>query len=332
MFKKLLIIFFSSIFALISFEIFLKYSPFEYSTSPVEYNKYIGMWHKKNFEGYIIKESYKTKYIFDQEGRPKNIFSYNKKNKDVILLGDSFIEAIMVKNKNIIHNSLAKEFENKYNFMNYGLSGSGPTQQFIILKDKVNLKNTKYIIQFIGIEGDLTDVDSKNLGSLARPKVYVEFDSLDKYKIIPPREKTLFDSVGDLLGNYQIYFFIKKSLYYLKDNVLNKKDNSLKKSIRKEKDFTKNWLYLKGAIHQINEYIKKSDKNIKYKIIITSKNRENKLILKKFLDSENIKFMFLNDTVKKMGIELKSFKCDGHWNDYTHKSIARLIKDTNFID
>lgn len=334
MFVKLLIIFISSIFALISFELFLKYSPYEYGASPVEYNKQIGMWHKKAFENYTIKECYKRKYMFNEEGLPSNIYDYNRTKKDVVILGDSFIEAIMVKNKNIIHNSLAKEFNNKYNFMNYGLSGSSPTQQFVILKDKINLENTKYVIQFIGLEGDLKDVDSKNLSSLERPKVYVEFDSLDEYKIIPPRAKTLYDSIGDLLGDYQIYFFIKKSLYYLRDKIFTKKDNSIKKPIIKEKqkDFTKNWLYLQGAIHQINKHIKLTNENIKYQLIITSKNEENKMILKRFLDAENIKFIFLNNAAKKMDIELKSFECDEHWNDETHKNIAKIIKSTHFIE
>ena len=32
-----------------------------------------------------------------------------------------------------------------------------------------------------------------------------------------------------------------------------------------------------------------------------------------------------------MNIELKSFECDGHWNDDTHKNIAKIIKDISFI-
>jgi hypothetical protein len=270
--------------------------------------------------------------MYNKQGLTKNIYNYDKTKKDVIILGDSYIEAIMVKNENIIHNSLAKEFNYKYNFMNYGLSGSSPTQQFVILKKKVNLENTKYVIQFIGLEGDLLDVDSKNLRSLARPKVYVEFDSLDEYRIIPPRAKNLYDTVGDLLGNYQIYFVIRESISYFKRNIIDKKNNISKPSIEiAEKNFSKNWLYLKGAIYQINKHIKSTDINIKYKIIITSKNEKNKIILKTFLDTEDIEFIFLNDTAKNMDIELKSFECDGHWNDDTHKNIAKIIKDISFI-
>jgi len=333
MLKRIIIVLFSLVLALISFEFFLRYSPFEYGVSPVEYDKDVGMWHKKEFEGYTIKECYKTKFIFDKKGLPKNIYKYDKTKKDVIILGDSYIEAIMVKNENIIHNSLSKEFNQKYNFMNYGLSGTGPAQQFVILTNKVNLKNTKYIIHFINLESDLEDVDSKNLNSLARPKVYVEFHSLNNYRIIPPRAKNFYDIVMDLLGNYQIYFFIKKSLYYLKNNILSKNNKFVKKSIDEKikNNLNKNWLYLKGAIYQINKYIKSIDRNIKYKIIIISENEKNKAILKNFLIKENIEFMFLNDIAKSMNIKLKSFKCDAHWNDETHQNIAKIIRNTNFL-
>ena len=332
--KKILIIFTSSIFALISFELFLRFSPFENGTSPMEYDKEIGMWHKKNHEGFIVKACYKRKYIFNEQGLPKNIYDYDTSKRDVILLGASYIEALMVENTNIIHNSLAKEFNGKYNFMNYALSGAGPTQEFIILKEKVNLENSKYVIQFIEIEGDLLDVDSNNLGTFARPKVYVEFDAIDEYQIIPPRDKKFLDVIGDFLGDYQIYTFIKTSLYHLKNNVFYQKGNSINKTIDNPqlKDLSKNWLYIKGAIHQVNKLIKSTSEKIEYKIIITSNNEQNKDILKEFLETENIDFIFLNDLVESMGIELKSFECDGHWNDETHRNIAKVIKESAFIN
>ena len=347
MLKKITIITIASFFALILFEIFLKYSPFEYGTSPVIYDKEIGMWHKKNFSGYTIKECYKTKFIFDNKGLPKSIYNYDKNKKDIVILGDSLIEAIMVKNKNIIHNSLAKEFNNKYNFLNYGLSGSSPVQQFIILKNKIDLSNVKYVIHFVNLDGDLRDVDKKNLNKLARPKVYIEFKTLNDYKIIPPRKKNLYDTFGDLLGDYQIYFFIKKSLYYIQNNILktqhqihNKKDISIshikdtttsKHSLINMQKLSKNWLYLQGAIHQIKKYIKSINNKTIYKIIVISKNSKNIEIIKKFLNKEKIEFVILNEIANKTGISLNGFSCDKHWNDKTHQQIAKLIKDIKFI-
>jgi len=329
--KNFIIIIISSFFALIFFEFFLKHSPFEYGVSAAQYDKTIGMWHKKNFENYIVETCYKTKYSYNDQGLPSNIDPYDPHKKDVIILGDSFIEARMVKNENIIHNSLAKEFNYKYNFMNYGLFGSGPTQQFVIIQDKVDLNNTQYVIQFIELEGDLLDVDSKNLSSLARPKVFVEFETLDDYKIVPPREETFYDTVSDKLSYYQVYPFIKKSIYSLKNFLSPDAGEKSNHSKEKKIDLSKNWLYLKGAIYQIDKFIKSKNSNAKYKVIVRSKNQENKKMIKKFLNKHHIEFLFLNKTAKDMNIKLNGFECDKHWNDKAHQDVAKIIKETEFI-
>jgi hypothetical protein len=331
--KQFIIILISSIFALIFFEFFLKYSPFEYGISAAEYDKTIGMWHKRNFENYIVEPCYKTKYNYDAEGLPKSIVPYDKNKKDVIILGDSFIEARMVKNENIIHNALAKEFNYKYNFKNYGLFGSGPTQQFIILKNKVDLNNSKYVIEFIELEGDLLDVDSQNLGSLSRPKVFVEFDDLEHYKIIPPRTKTLYDTISDKLSYYQLYPFIKRSIYALKNTLSNKKDDSPveKEDILENMDLSKNWVYLKGAIYQMNKYIKSVNPTIQYTIIVRTESLKNRAIIEEFLHKYHIDFIFLNEVAEKMNIKLEGFSCDDHWNDKTHQNVAKIIKEAGVI-
>jgi hypothetical protein len=332
--QQILILLLSSVFALVSFEFFLNFSPFVYNTSPVIYDEKIGMWHKKNYESYIQDDCYKTKYIFDHQGLQKNIYNYDKTKKDVILLGASMVEALMVQNENVIHNSLAKEFKQKYNFMNYALAGSGPTQQYVILKDKVNLENVKYVIHFIEIEGDLLDVMSTNLSPLARPKVFVEFNSLNDYQIVPPRDKSIIDTIGDFLGNYQLYSYLKRVIYHIKDSRSIQNNKPIKKtnSNNYTKDFSTNWLFIKGAIHQINNLLKSAEENIEYKIIFTSNNDQNVKTMEAFLKNKNIKYMHLNKIFKSNGMNLKGFKCDGHWNDETHKNIAKLINISSFIN
>ena len=332
--KQISIMLISSVFALVSFEFFLNFSPFIASTSPVRYDERIGMWHKENYEGYIRDDCYKTKYIFNHQGLQKNVYDYDKTKKDVILLGASMIEALMVQNKNIIHNSLAKVFNEKYNFMNYALAGSGPTQQFVILKDKVNLENVRYVIHFIEIEGDLLDVNRANLSPLARPKVFVEFNSLDDFQIVPPRDKTIIDTIGDFLGNYQLYNYLKRILYYIKDSRIIQNNKPIKKTDANNhtNNLNTNWLFIKGAIHQINKLLKFADKSIEYKIIVTSNNDQNIKTMEKFLKNEDIKYMHLNKTFKSNGMSLKSFTCDSHWNDETHNNIAKLINILSFIN
>jgi len=331
MFKNLSIILIASLLALVSFEMFLKYSPFEYGVSPINYDKTVGVWHKKNFSDTWIKECYRTPYSFDEKGFIKTQTKYDDNKKDVVILGDSFIEALMVKNENIIHNSLAKEFSNRYNFINLGLSDSSPTQQFVILKDKANLENTKYVIQFINLENDLLDVDSANANSMSRPRVYVEFNnSIDNFKIIPPREQTMYDKVADILGEYQIYVYIKKLMYYAKSKITGEKTIQTSVDENQKQDLTKNWLYLDGALHQINNMLK--EKNIEYKVIVISEVQKYKDNIKKFLQKENIEFIFLNDKAKEMKIKLQTFKCDGHWNDEAHQNVAKIIKTSKLIN
>ncbi len=328
--KNFTIILISSFLALVCFELFLKYSPFEWGVSATKYDKKIGLWHKENFQEYIIEECYKNRYSYDEKGLPSNIVPYDSNKKDVILLGDSNVEAQMVKNEYIMHNSLAKEFNYKYNFMNYGLAGTSPTQQLVILQEKVDLNNTKYLLQFIDIEGDLLDVDSKNLSSLARPKVYVTFDNLDDYTIIPPREETLFDKMSDKLNYYQSYLFVKKTLYFLKSKLSPKKEADRK--TKEDVDLSKNWLYLKGAIYQTNKLIHSVNSKIEYKLVLRSKSKKNKAIMKKFLNEQNIDFIFLNETAKKLNLKLESFTCDSHWTSKAHRNIAKIIKEIGFIE
>lgn len=331
MLKKILIFILIFIIALISFELFLRYSPFKYGTSPAIYDKDIGKWHKPNYSGYTIRKCYKNRYIFNELGLPKNIYKYDPSKSDVILLGDSFVEALMIKNPNIIHNSLAKEFHHKYNFLNYGLFGTYPAQHYMILKKKVKSKKIKYVLHFINIEDDLFELKTKNSTSLSRPKVDIEFKSLNDYKIIKPRKKRIYDTISDFLGNYQIYTFAKKSIRFLLD-LVHKKDTKMANNDNNEsnEDYSKEWLNYKGSLHLINLYTKKI--NAKYRVVVSCKNDKNKKIIKEFLNKEGIKFIFLDEAAKKMDIKITIYKCDNHWDNLGHKNIAKIIKHFKLIE
>lgn len=324
--KKFLLLLLSSILSIFLYEFFLQFSPFKFGLSPVKYDEKIGMWHKENYSDYKIDKCYKVKYFLDKNGLPKNILKYNQNLKDIIIIGDSYIEAFMVENKNIIHNSLSKFYENKFNFLNFGLSGTSPTQQYVILNEKADLTNTIAVLQFIN-EGDLMDVDPKNLDSLARPKVQLDFSDLKSFKIIPPRTETAYDKIGVLLGNFEIYTYLKKSIYFLR-NIFNKKNEShiLTEQDNKEIDLSKNWLNLKGAIYQTKKFLDKNE--ISYKIILDFKDNNKNQIITTFLNEMNIDFL---DVVRQVDFELKSFECDGHWNDETHKNISNAIYKNGFL-
>lgn len=323
--KVTFIIFSSLISAIITFEFFLRNTPFSYGISPVEYDQEIGMWHKKNFTGKIINECYSTEYSFDAKGLIKSQDPYDPNKEDVMIIGDSYTEALMVKNENIIHNQLSRLYGHKYNFLNYSLSGTSPIQHLAILKHKTDLSHAKKVIQFINLDTDLYEVDPKNLDILSRPKVFLNAISLDQYEWIAPPTKTFKMTLMDFLGDYELYIFTKKLIVSLKD-YFQKPINLSPDSIRNTPS-PYNWLLLKTALFQTALHIKKVSPNTDYEIIIISEEPNNIQHLEHFLKDNNIKYLLLNDK----GSFLQSFPCDGHWNDLTHQKIAQYLFNNQIL-
>lgn len=329
--KKLLLFFLVFFFSIVSFEIFLRYSPFSYGITPMEYDKEIGMWHKKSFSNNIVKKCYNVKYSFDSYGRISNSYQYNNKKEDIVLLGDSQIEALMVKNEKVIHNVMNKLLNYKYNVLNYGLSGTGPSQQLMILKKKVTMNKINSLIQFVFIENDLNDSDPENIDGTNRPKVYTVFENLNDYKVIPPKSYDIKEKIRDFLGKFELYVYLKKTFYHYK--------NLFKKSeiiYDQKKDFhIKNsdykWKQLFGSIFQINKLSKKN--GFKYHVVVFSSNEFNynfknhRLKLERFLNKNKIDSINIVPFLKKLeNINSISFDCDGHWNENTHYEISKFLK------
>jgi hypothetical protein len=332
--KAILKIFVIFLLVIISFELFLRYSPFSSGISPVLYNQDIGMWHKKKFESYAIKSCYKTKYKFDEQGRVANSYQYDSSKRDIVILGDSQVEALMVANDKIIHNSLYKELSGKCNVLNYSLSGTGPSQQFQILKTKVDLNNVDTILHFVFLENDLNDADPKNFTSTNRPKVYMRFKDLKNFEVISPRDYDLKEKIRDTLGNFELYVYLKKTIYYY-SSILKDKTKDIKAIHNKQKSFElKNeeykWRQLKGSIYQINKLAKKF--NIKYNVVVysTYEFNDNHTLkrekFEKFLNNNGIPNTNIVPFLKELSKnEELSFECDGHWNGNTHHKIAKYL-------
>ncbi len=314
--------------SLISFGYYLKFSPFAYPDTQVEYDAKIGMWHKKNFTGVIAEECYRNSYEFDAKGMLKSTYNYDSKKKDVILLGDSYLENLMLESENRIHNLLAKQFNNKYNFLNYGLAGSSPVEQLVILKEKVNLNSAKYVLHLVTLWNDLKGVNAKNLDPLARPKVYIDFKTLDDYTLFPPRKKNLYDGIGDVISGFGAYYFLVNSLYYIRD-IIEPEKKTKDSDMDNKHDLPKNWLQLKGAIYQTNKHI--IEYGVEYKIVISSKHEENGKKFAEFLNKQNIDYILLDKYVKEKKLELESFSCDNHWNAKTLLRISKLIQKVGLI-
>lgn len=335
--KKIFSIFFVLGISLIVFEFFLGYSPFKRGISPVEYNPNIGMWHKKNFTNVLIKECFSNQYSFDEKGRVNNNYIYDKKKKDIIILGDSYIDALMVKNKNIIHNRLYSELNGSFNVLNYGLTGSGPMQQLSILNHEVNLTKVKRVIQFIYLEDDLGDCDPQKFNGSNRPKVFMEFSTLEKFKLHKPAAYSIKEKIRDVLGNFEFYSYLNKTWFYYKsffDEVEmtdQKKDFNI--TTMQNEEFR--WKQLEGTIYQMKKVA--IENTFQYNVIlfshdeITFDNKERSLRLENILHTHNISFLNISIFLKKLAKNRNiSYSCDTHWNDSTHVSLAEYIKDKLF--
>ncbi|MDF1875196.1 hypothetical protein JHD48_05575, partial [Sulfurimonas sp. SAG-AH-194-I05] len=277
------------------------------------------------------------KYFFDEDGRIQNIYDFDVKKKNIILLGDSQVEALMVENENVIHNSLYREINGKYNVLNYGLSGTGPSQQLEILKTKVDLKNIDTLIHFVFLENDLNDGDPKNFNEINRPKVYYKFKNFENYEIIKPRVYNIKEKIRDFLGHFELYVYLKKTFYFYSSHISNffkEKREVVKVLVNDKKYILDNeeykWTQLEGSIYQINKIAKKM--SFKYKIIIFStfeddgylKNREKFQV---FLNKQNISHSNIAPFLKQLSSKQKiDFSCDGHWNENTHQAIAKYLK------
>ena len=138
----------------------------------------------------------------------------------------------------------------------------------------------------------------------------------------------------DIVGNYQLYIPLKKSIYFIKDTIdtlrLKEEDTIVKNKDQKTMDLSKNWLQIEGAIYQTKKLL--NSKNIDYKIIINSERQKNIDKLSQILNAHFIQFLNLNTLQKENKLVLPSFSCDRHWSDEAHKNLARFMYESKFLD
>ncbi len=333
--KKTFLIIVTFFLSLVSFEIFLEYSPFKQGVSPVEYDTELGMWHKKNFSSVLVRECYQNQYFFDSKGFVQSSSSYDEQKKDIIILGDSYIDALMVPNNKMIHNALSSVLDHKFNILNYGLTGSGPMQQWGLLKYKSSLDKIKKVIQLITLEGDLADCDPTSFNGSNRPKLFLTFSNLETYQLIKPKSYSMRERMRDFLGNFELYAYLNKTYHHYKSLFKTSSAAKVQADIHFMRNEEYRWKQLEGTLYQIKKMALKYQ--FEYNVLIYSseefhanyKKRSNRL--KVFLEKENISYLnivpFLKRLEKKHAI---SFECDSHWNGETHQDLAKYIQEELF--
>ena len=102
------------------------------------------------------ESGYWAKYYSDRYGfnNPDNV--WEKKNIDIVFIGDSFTKGECVNQGSEITSQLRKL--QKFNIINLGWQGTGPLRQFASYREFIKNKQTKYIFWVYFEENDLEDL------------------------------------------------------------------------------------------------------------------------------------------------------------------------------
>ncbi|MAE22132.1 MAG: hypothetical protein CMK92_06845 [Pseudomonas sp.] len=280
------------------------------------------MWHRKNYRGFYKKSCYEKYYETDSLGRIKTL--YTGGDKDIVLIGDSQLEALMVDNKNIVHNELSKLFNDSFNVYNYGLSGTGPVQQLFILKDKVVEKSPSYVIHLMNLENDFNDTDPASFASSSRPKVFIRLNK-GEMEVVRPKNSSK-EVLREYLAYLQVYPTLKKALYKLKS--IFKSTSSTDDKVQL-KSYYVNYETKLSYFRKSMELLKNdvNARGAKYKLLFWS-GAETKFQddLKTLLGDLGIEYTNISDLVT--GFKNKEgyvYKCDSHWTENGHKDLAKEI-------
>jgi lysophospholipase L1-like esterase len=91
----------------------------------------------------------------------------------IAVLGDSYVEAMQVESPStfimLTENKLNKNNKNKFELMNFGISGATQTEELLILKNHVTNFSPDMVILFFFPGNDIADIDRETAGEKNRP-------------------------------------------------------------------------------------------------------------------------------------------------------------------
>ncbi len=154
-----------------------------------EFEEVTGLKHPANTVAEICRKEFCHKHTTNSDGFIDDEFSEDKKSKKIFMFGDSMIEAVQVDISNTTHRLLEKKLKlinTNFEVYNFGVSGHGPLDYFLNLKEYGRKYNPNLVIFNIYIKNDLRNLNShleKNY--ICRP--FAELDN-DTIKITPIKQ------------------------------------------------------------------------------------------------------------------------------------------------
>jgi len=312
----------------------------------------LGFEHIPNTKGTYSSQEFLVNVNINNQGfRHDSDVSTSRREgiKRIALVGDSFVEGVQVDLNKTAGIRLEENLNfdsktEKYEVLNFGVSGYGMDQKFLYLKKNVLAFQPDLVVLFFA-SNDLDDVRKNNIVKI-NDKNELEFDKF-------PQENKYVTRIKDLLRHFYIanvLFRVKTNIHFKTNQISSetripteyqlyqgKMDNQsayyfeiIKKLIIQSKKITGDSgtkLLLVGGVDKtqtVNSYPNKFTDQ--YNVSNFEPDFINNL-LGGFAQENNIEYLDLLPVFKKVNNPADLFFAkDGHWSQYGHEVVAEALK------
>ena len=280
-----------------------------------------------------------------------NGFNNNESDKkNILLIGDSYVQGMCVNNKNNL-NEQFKKFN--LNTSSLGVAGNGPLLEFATFKEYKLDFNLKSIVLFITPDNDFYDLSNEKNNKIL--KNYLNDDNFKQNLSTEQNRKRKIEILDGYFGNktnrlwndfFTVYHFNLKQVGNLIEDLFKKKNLS-----------SDEYLYLQSQeidelfIKILDRFVEETKKdNINFYVIFNSvtpdilypktfdQKKFNKLVnnkvilIKSHLKKQNINFFDFNNYLitnySEKNISEIFKKINNRWDHYTNKGFSILTKET----
>jgi lysophospholipase L1-like esterase len=301
----LLLIFVATICLLFAEFVIRKTFPFSANTDErnlsYNYDSRFGWFPKKNLE----KEFFGSQLINVKQNEMgfRDVNHQENDNPNIMFLGDSFVWGYDVENDEIFTSHLQKEFKNKFNIYNFGVSGYGTDQEFLLLQKYYEQIKPK-VVFVIFCNNDFYN----NSNNVVYHGYYKPYFSVEDGKL------KVQDTPAKISGNYKMLTFDKDHPILSNSHLIKW---AAKMLYRASYNFDKNH-DIEDPTHEIFKEMNNFLKARGSKLVVGTIDHNPEL--EELLAQENIDFIDLYTP-------LRFSEKGSHWNAEGHKFVADKINE-----
>lgn len=315
-----------------------------------------------NYEYKIVRQEFASRLKINSKGLRDKEIDYIKPNgiKRIILLGDSFVLAKELPLEKTISKKLeqilgANSKNVKYETINMGFGGFGPTAEVVLLEKEGSKYNPDIVIFNFYTGNDVTKIDFGAAGSISK-EIFQNHDSLENVNMPVTKIQKLKQFIFRNFFTYSYFTAWVNNIRnkedaspYYGDSLNKEYDKNMEAKLEKAKIILKHlkrYADYKGVkllvvLVPIKEQVdEKKHMEIvdKYKLNLSQIdiNKPQKIFME-FGKENNITMLdMLPEFSKRNKNNSFYFEIDGHWNEKGHELAANLIynklKSEGFIE